>query len=121
MNKLTEEQKRILLEKGTEAPNTGKYLNNKEKGMYICAQCDSELFTSDTKFDSKSGWPSFWDTFSSNNIELLNDDSHGLNRVEVVCSKCKGHLGHLFDDAYDQPKNQRYCINSACLNFIKKD
>src|SRR3989338_1379088 len=117
--KLTPEQHHILREKGTEAPFTGKWLYNKEKGNYICASCGAELFSSDTKFDSGSGWPSFSDA-NKKNIELKDDSSHGMHRTEVLCKKCGGHLGHLFDDG-PTPTGQRYCINSVALDFEKKD
>lgn len=114
---LTDEQKRVLFEKATEAPFTGKFLHNKEAGMYTCAACGAELFSSGTKFDSGSGWPSFYDVAKTGAVKLQDDDSHGMHRVEVVCSNCGGHLGHLFDDAYDQPTGKRYCINSCALDF----
>lgn len=115
--KLTPEQHRILREKGTEAPFTGKWLHNKDKGMYMCTSCGAELFSSDTKFDSGSGWPSFSDA-NKKNVELKDDFSHGMRRKEVVCTKCGGHLGHLFDDG-PTPTGQRYCINSVSLDFEK--
>ena len=118
--KLTPEQYYILRQKGTEAPFTGKLLNNKEKGMYKCAACGTELFASDTKFESGSGWPSFYDVAHSDAVKLTDDDSHGMHRVEVTCATCGSHLGHLFDDAVGQPTGQRYCINSACLDFEAK-
>ena len=115
--KLTTEQYDVLRNKATEAPFTGKLLNNKEKGSYVCAACGTELFKSDTKFDSGSGWPSFYDVAKTGAVKLVDDSSHGMQRTEVVCATCGGHLGHLFDDAYDQPTGQRYCINSVSLNF----
>lgn len=117
---LTPEQYRILREKGTEPAFTGKFWNNKEKGVYICAGCGEELFASETKFDSGTGWPSFWDVLDSGKVELREDLSHGMRRTEVVCAKCGGHLGHLFFDG-PQPTGKRYCINSASLDFKKKD
>ena len=111
--RLTKEQYHVLREKGTELPFTGKLLHNKEKGKYTCAACGSELFSSDTKFDSGTGWPSFYDVKRSN-IKLKDDYSYGIHRIEVLCKKCGSHLGHLFND---DPKGKRYCINSCSLNF----
>jgi peptide-methionine (R)-S-oxide reductase len=112
MKKLTKEQKFILIDKGTEAPGTGKLLHNKKEGSYHCAQCGTELFSSETKFDSGSGWPSFTE---AQNVELKGDDSLGMKRIEVTCKTCKGHLGHVFDDGPQGKK--RYCINSGALEF----
>ncbi len=116
-DKLTDEQYAVLRNKATEAPFTGKLLHNKEKGGYACAACGNQLFSSDTKFDSGSGWPSFYDVAKTGAVKLVVDDSHGMKRTEVVCGNCGSHLGHLFDDAYDQPTGQRYCINSLALDF----
>lgn len=115
--KLTPQQYQILREKGTELPFTGKYLDHKEKGMYTCAVCGAELFSSDTKFDSKSGWPSFYDAAKSDAVKLSEDSSHGLQRIEASCANCGSHLGHVFHDAPEQPTGMRFCINSACLGF----
>ena len=115
---LTDEEYQILRKKGTEFAFTGKYLNNKKDGTYICAGCGNPLFSSKNKFDSGSGWPSFWDVISKGNIDLNSDYSLGMKRVEVVCSKCGGHLGHVFDDG-PKPTKKRYCINSASLDFKK--
>jgi peptide-methionine (R)-S-oxide reductase len=121
---LTDEQKRVLFEKGTEAPGTGEYLAHNEQGIYTCANCGVELFKSDSKYDSKTpgliGWPSFSDPASNSAVELKPDDSLGMRRTEVVCKNCGGHLGHVFE-ANDSPNGQHYCINSVCLNFQKPD
>ena len=119
--KLSPEQLRILAEKGTERPFTGEYLNNKKDGMYHCAACDNPLFDSETKYDSGSGWPSFYDVVDKGNIELIEDRSHGMHRVEVVCSNCGGHLGHVFEDGPTENTGLRYCINSASLGFKGKE
>jgi peptide-methionine (R)-S-oxide reductase len=113
---LTDEQYKILRKKGTEPPFTGKYLKNKEDGTYVCAACGNPLFSSKTKFDSGSGWPSFWEAIEKENVELKSDYSFGMDRIEVLCRKCGGHLGHVFDDG-PKPTGKRYCINSASLNF----
>jgi peptide-methionine (R)-S-oxide reductase len=118
--RLTPEQYAVLREKATEAPFTGKLLHNKESGMYVCGVCGHALFSSDTKFDSGSGWPSFYDVATKGAVKLIDDNSMGMHRTEVVCNNCGSHLGHLFDDAYDQPTGQRFCINSAALDFKKK-
>lgn len=117
--KLTPEQYHILREKGTEAPGTGALLNNKKTGDYTCAACGQVVFKSGTKFDSGSGWPSFYDAVPGS-VVLTPDNTLGMARTEVTCSNCGGHLGHLFDDAYDQPTGQRFCINSAALDFKDK-
>ena len=119
--KLTPQQYHILREKGTETPFTGKYLKNTERGMYTCAVCGTQLFSSDTKFDSGTGWPSFSDVAKSDAVKLAEDTSHGMHRTEVTCANCGSHLGHLFNDAPDQPTGQRFCINSACLGFQPED
>jgi peptide-methionine (R)-S-oxide reductase len=118
---LTSEQKSVLFDKSTEAPFTGKFLHNAVTGMYVCANCGQTLFDSKTKFDSGSGWPSFYDVAKTGAVKLLDDSSHGVERTEVVCGNCGAHLGHLFPDAYDQPTGQRYCINSLSLDFKPKD
>ena len=115
--KLTPEQFHILRQKGTEAPFSGQYLNHKQDGMYACAACGTELFSSDTKFESGTGWPSFNNPANTKNVKLTDDNSHGMHRTEVSCANCGSHLGHVFNDAADQPTGQRYCINSACLAF----
>lgn len=117
--KLTPEQYEILRKKGTERAFTGKLLKNKDSGEYLCAACGARLFYSDTKFDSGSGWPSFYDA-KMGNVELKEDNLLGMNRVEVICKNCKSHLGHLFHDALQTPTGNRFCINSAALDFKRK-
>ena len=117
-NELTEEQYRILREKGTERAFTGSLLENKESGTYECAACGNPLFSSDVKFDSGSGWPSFYDAINKEAVAFETDKSFGMVRTEAKCGKCGGHLGHIFPDG-PQPTGQRYCMNSAALNFKK--
>lgn len=117
---LTPEQYEVLRNKGTEQAFTEKYHNVKDDGMYYCAGCGSQLFSSDAKFDSGTGWPSFSDPVNMEKIELRPDNSRGITRTEVVCKNCGGHLGHVFDDGPGED-GKRYCINSCILNFKKEE
>lgn len=116
---LTEEQYKIARKKGTERPFTGKYYTCSKKGTYLCSCCGNPLFSSDTKYDSGSGWPSFYEPMSKQSIDTRFDGSFGMRRVEVTCKKCDAHLGHVFEDGPD-PTGLRYCINSISLN-LKED
>lgn len=116
---LDPESYHVLREKGTERAYTGRYYKNKEAGTYVCKGCGTPLFTSDTKYDSGSGWPSFYDAIDKGVIETKTDYSHGMIRTEIMCARCGGHLGHLFDDG-PNPTGQRYCVNSLSLDFKKK-
>ena len=117
---LSKELYEVARHKGTEAPFSGKYWDSHEKGMYKCAICGAELFSSDTKFDSGTGWPSFSEPKNLENIELKPDLSGGMSRTEVLCKKCGAHLGHVFDDGPKGKGGKRYCINSVCLDFKKR-
>ena len=119
-DKLSSEQFHVCREKGTEAPFTGEYVNNKEPGKYHCACCGALLFDAATKFDSGTGWPSFWDVVDQARVTLIEDRSHGMSRVEATCAECDAHLGHVFPDG-PQPTGQRYCINSLSLKFEAQD
>jgi peptide-methionine (R)-S-oxide reductase len=114
--KLTPEQYAVLREKGTERPFTGKYVDTEDPGLYRCAGCGAELFRSDDKFHSGSGWPSFTDPAVAENVELHDDTSYGMHRVEVTCKNCGGHLGHVFDDGPGE-SGKRYCINSCAIDL----
>src|SRR6185295_10273311 len=114
---LTPDQIKVTRYGGTEEAFTGKYVDNHEKGMYKCIVCGQELFSSNTKFDSGSGWPSFDDPVNKEHVELLEDNSHGMNRTEVRCKRCGAHLGHLFNDGPKETTGMRYCINSCSLDF----
>ena len=120
-NELSKELYEVARKGNTERAFTGKYWNEHGKGMYKCAICGTELFSSDTKFDSGTGWPSFTEPANLEKIELRPDDSEGMHRMEVICKTCGAHLGHLFDDGPKEKGGKRYCINSACLELEKSE
>lgn len=120
MKELTPEEKQVLFEGGTEAPFSGACVDNHDAGMYRCKNCGTPLFSSEAKFDSGTGWPSFTDPAVAENVGTRSDDSHGMHRTEVFCKHCGAHLGHVFDDGPAEKGGKRYCINSVCLDFEAK-
>lgn len=118
---LSPEQVAALRDKGTEQPFTGALLNNKQDGTYVCAACGNVLFDSGTKYESGSGWPSFYDVAHGDAVDLVEDRSHGMYRTEITCKQCGGHLGHVFNDGPQDETGQRYCVNSTSLNFKTED
>ncbi|MFA9289227.1 MAG: peptide-methionine (R)-S-oxide reductase MsrB [Weeksellaceae bacterium] len=115
---LTPQQYEVMRNKGTETPYTGEYLDNKQKGTYVTADCGEPVFHSDQKYDSQTGWPSFWAPIDEDAVELVEDNSYGMKRIEVISKKCKTHLGHVFPDGPKDKTGQRFCINSVALTFI---
>ncbi len=113
-------EQEVMWKKGTEPPFSGKYVHTKDEGTYVCKSCGTELFKSDAKFDSGTGWPSFDEPANLENVELVEDNSHDMHRTEVVCKKCRAHLGHVFDDG-PTTTGKRYCINSVCLDLKEKN
>jgi peptide-methionine (R)-S-oxide reductase len=118
--RLTPEQYRILREKGTEPPFINMFVNEKSDGIYRCAACGNPLFSSETKYDSRSGWPSFWEPISPDAVRFEEDRSFGMVRIEVLCARCDGHLGHLFDDG-PNPTGMRYCMNSLAMDLDRNE
>ena len=120
LKQLTPDETRVIVNKGTERPFTGEYEKTKEKGTYVCAACGNPLFTSETKYESGSGWPSFYQPAGTESVRTETDDSMFMSRTEVLCSRCDAHLGHVFDDG-PQPTGERYCMNSVALKLEKEE